>query len=229
MKFISSIHCAAESARTGRVVIETDRNRSKRVKARVKAHSDKVIAGDRAAALDMPNFMFTYGADGVEFTAVVYERRRWYREPDDEGLSVMTRGADGKSECAFIDAKFADLPPSVRIVARDVRAALNYGETRADKARSARYAKSRAEHDAWMKSRHPGWYSADGTLNREAMNAELSRVDACNAEIDAMDAQIMQERQERIIAKSPMLAAMIARGHVTEGGELTDAGREALR
>ena len=173
---VHSHRVAEESLRTGKIVIASDPRRQKRIAAAVKAYHDSVIAGTERLG-DQPDYMLTYGVDGVEFTVVVYQRKRWFVDGDADGLSVMAHGADGKSRTEHFTARFDDLPAAVRAVAIDVRAGLTGGETAAKKTRARR---RKAADDQWTREqmrRHPTWY-ANGVFDREAMNAELAEAKA---------------------------------------------------
>jgi len=148
-RFVSSVDVAAESLRTGRVVIESMPRRTERVRRWRGGLTDAYLAapGDRRAAdaVDNPCFMFTYGAGGVEFTVCVHERKRWYVTGDEDGLSVM---AGDRGETYHHTARFADLPAPVRAVARDIRAAMLHDQTAGERARDRRWSRRMAELDA---------------------------------------------------------------------------------
>lgn len=187
-RYLSSLDVAAESSRTGKVVIESMPQRSKHIKAWRGALLDAAVANrdNRRAqeANDNPSYQFTYGAGGMAFTVCVHERRRWYVDGDVDGVSVMVRSEGGYDH---FTATFADLPPTVRAVAKDVRAAMSHGDCAADKAREKRREKRNAEFDARMAARHPEWCGPDGKIDRVKMDASIDRMvkveEARNAEI----------------------------------------------
>lgn len=173
---VSSIDVARESLRTGKLVIESMPQRTKRIKRWLRGLLDAVMADRNDArardAYDNPAFMFSYGVNGVQFIVCVHERERWYQKDDVDGLSVMIR--DG-GEHHHITARFDDLPAPVRAVARDVRAAMTHGETAGERAAAAKWARRNARDRADMRRRHPKWYDADGNLDRAAMAADVAR------------------------------------------------------
>jgi len=179
--YVSSLHVAEESLRTGAVVIESLRNLTKRVRLVRDEASRKSAEASRSGNFlatigDIPSFMFTYGARGVEFTVVVYERKRWFTDGDVDGITVMSRGADGTDETAHFTTRLADLPAPVRRVALDVRAVLNYDKTSADKARDRRYETRRRDHEESILTRHPEWRGDDGHLDRAKMDRDVDRI-----------------------------------------------------
>ena len=113
-QFVSSLDVAAESARTGKVVVEGDRNRTKRVRA---------MMLNRTEFRTDPFYLVTYGAGGMKFTVAVRERPS-RQEPD--GISVMHNGADGRQATAHYYPMIADLPAAVRPIIRDVQAAMSF-------------------------------------------------------------------------------------------------------
>lgn len=175
-KYISSLEVAAESVAQNRVIVESDRNRSKHVRA--------TAMKPRKEWYDSPFYLVAYGANGVRFTVAVRARKS-AQEPD--GISVMHDGADGKSGTAHYYPMITDLPAEVRPIVRDVQAGLGFETTAAEKSREKRREKRNAEHEAYMAKRHPEWFGADGKLDHEKMNASIERMakaeEARNAEI----------------------------------------------
>lgn len=161
---ISSLDVARESLKQDRVVIETDRNRTKRVKAARKASVERSSAPGASLSdqMDIASYSFVYGANGETFNVTVYARSPWWASDNEDGLSVMVKDA---TTCGYIHlpARFADLPREVRAVAKDIRAALTYGETRADREREARSKRRDARFEQGLRERHPHWFNPDGT------------------------------------------------------------------
>lgn len=77
-QYISSLDVASESIKQGRVIVESDRNRSKHVRA--------TALRPRKEWYDEAFYLVAYGANGVRFTVAVYARRD-SNMPD--GISVM--------------------------------------------------------------------------------------------------------------------------------------------
>lgn len=175
-QYISSLDVAAESLKQNRVVVESDRNRSKHVRA--------TALRPRKEWYDEAFYLVSYGANGVKFTVAVYAHKS-KDEPD--GISVMHDGSDGKSETAHYRPMITDLPAEVRPVVRDVQAGLGFQDTRADKARNRKWDASRQKFDARMLANYPECAGPDGKLDREKLRAVLDRnakiEEARNAEI----------------------------------------------
>lgn len=139
-KTISSIDVARESIRQGRLVIESLPNLTRSVHRVKGEYLDGVASGgvDVSDPVQNPRFHFSYGVNGIFFSVVVYERKRWYIPGDTDGISVR------QGSCPdFVNARFEDLPLPVRKVARDIQAALNFQDTSADRARKARQDRKR--------------------------------------------------------------------------------------
>lgn len=164
-KYISSLDVAAESLRLGRVVVESDRNRTKRARA--------TVLNPREGYISDPFYLVTYAACGAKFTVAVQAR------PDrlcPDGISVMHNGADDRGPLAHYHPMIADLPAAVRVIVRDVQAAMRFTEpTRASKARERRHAEDERLRHARIREKHPTWYHADGTPNDEARERDLDR------------------------------------------------------
>lgn len=179
---IFSIDVAKESLRQGRLVIESLPNLSRTVRRIKGEYLDGVTAGriDVSDIVQNPRFHFSYGANGISFYVVVYERKRHYIPGDMDGISVSQGGNRG-----YVPARFDDLPAPVRKVAQDIQAALNFQDTSADKARKARHARQEKEWSADMQRRNPKWFDADGNLDRTAMSMDMKDLQAKIAEYDA--------------------------------------------
>ena len=175
-KYISSLDVAAESIAQNRVIVESDRNRSRHVRA--------TALSPRKEWYDVPFYLVAYGANGVRFTVAVRARKS-AQEPD--GISVMHDGADGKSETAHYYPMIADLPAEVRPIVRDVQAGLAFEPTAAEKRRDRNEEKRREQSDARWLERFPKCAGPDGKLDREKLSAALDRMakaeEARNAEI----------------------------------------------
>ena len=142
--YLSTNEMARESLRTGRAIVEPDRNRARHVRD-TRLRYDRANIDQSGRDATMAHFYFRYWAGGFEFTVVVYERKRWFVEGDVDGIDVLSYGSPmGQGSAWKTTVRFSDLPAPVRAVAMDVRAALGGQDTRADKAR----AKSRAQKDA---------------------------------------------------------------------------------
>ncbi len=179
---IFSIDVAKESLRQGRLVIESLPNLSRTVRRIKGEYLDGVTAGrvDVSDIVQNPRFHFSYGVNGISFYVVVYERKRYYIPGDVDGISVSQGGCRG-----FLPARFEDLPPPVRKVAKDIQAALNFQDTTADRARKARHERQEKAWNADMQRRNPKWFDADGNLDREAMLKDMADLSARIAEYDA--------------------------------------------
>lgn len=172
-KFVSSLDVAAESLRTGKVVVEGDRNRTKRVRA---------MMLNRTEFRTDPFYLVSYGAGGMRFTVAVRERPS-RQEPD--GISVMHNGADDRQGTAHFYPMIADLPAAVRVIVRDVQAAMSFTTpTRAQKTRERRRKERDEEHHARMRKQCPQWY-VDGVFNEEAQRADMDRMEKLEAKWEA--------------------------------------------
>lgn len=104
--YVSSLNVARESLRLGRVVIETDRRRSQRVK--------ELRRQPPRGAFDNKSYFFCYGAEGVAFAVFVYEYKLSCIPGNEDGIAVHCKGADDKSETAVFYPRPEDLPAPVR-------------------------------------------------------------------------------------------------------------------
>lgn len=179
---IFSIDVAKESLRQGRLVIESLPNLSRTVRRIKGEYLDGVTAGriDVLDPVQNPRFHFSYGANGISFYVVVYERKRHYIPGDVDGVSVSQGGNRG-----HLPARFEDLPAPVRKVAQDIQAALNFRDTSADKARKARHARREKEWRADMQRSNPKWFDAGGNLDRTAMATDMRDLQEKIAEYNA--------------------------------------------
>lgn len=218
-----STDVARESLRTGKVAIASDPDRQKRVRAAVKEFSDKVIAGTDESG-DMPSYMLHYGVDGVAFTVVVYERKRWYVADDVDGVEVMANGADGKQRTEHFTARFDDLPAAVRAVARDVQAGLKGKETAASKVRARRRQERNDAFERDMRRNHPTWYP-NGVFDREVMRAELAETQAMFDRQRERRLDVAREVRERAAQARAEGRELLARRLDDDAQEIEDAER----
>ena len=215
-QFVSSLDVAAESARTGKVVVEGDRNRTKRVRAMMLNRTD--FRHD-------PFYLVTYGAGGMRFTVAVRQRPS-RQEPD--GISVMHDGADGRQETAHFCPMIADLPAAVRPIVRDVQAAMSFTTpTRAQKMRERRRNERDEEHHARMRKQCPQWYP-NGVFSAEAQRADMDalqrRPDEARERRLALAMELRQQAEAARAAGDKYTAAARDRAaQVIEDDEREDA------